>query len=221
MRALNYRTVARQPGARGASQFAARGVARAPAGELKFLDLDVNDGAVAAQGTIVSGSLPTIAQGVTESTRVGRKCTITSINCRYLFNLGLSSVLLSAETVRMILVLDKQCNGAAPAILDVLESDNFQSFNNLANKGRFRTLLDRTVDINPSAAAGDGTTNDTAGNHVSGDFFIKCKIPIEYDTTASTGVVSTIRSNNLVFILLGENGGVVSFDSKWRLRYTD
>ena len=46
---------------------------------------------------------------------------------------------------------------------DILESDDYQSFNNLANKGRFVTLMDRTYELNSNGAAGDGTSNDTLG----------------------------------------------------------
>ena len=53
-----------------------------PNGEMKFHDVDLDDAVIAA-GANATASINLIAQGVTESTRVGRKCTITAINWRY------------------------------------------------------------------------------------------------------------------------------------------
>ena len=88
---------------------------------------------------------------------------VRSINWRFSIFRGASSSVVSADEVRVILYLDKQTNGAAAGITDILESDDFQSFNNLANKSRFRTLMDRTYDYNTPSAAGDGTANDSSG----------------------------------------------------------
>ncbi len=55
-------------------------------GELKFHDVDLVDAVVAA-GFNVTETINIIAQGVTESTRVGRKCTIKSINWHWRVNL--------------------------------------------------------------------------------------------------------------------------------------
>jgi hypothetical protein len=131
--------------------------------ELKFHDLDIDDAVVAANGTIAQVSCNLIAQGVTESQRIGRKCTIRNINWRYQIQLpnaqNMTSVL---DTVRVILYQDKQANGATATVTGILESDDFQSFNNLANKGRFTILMDRTHAINATAGSGNGTANDVA-----------------------------------------------------------
>ncbi len=159
-----------------------------------------------------------IAQGTTESTRIGRKCTIRSINWR--FNLKqptASGGAAGTDTVRVLLVLDKQCNGALPAVTDVLEADNFQSFNNLANKTRFRTLMDRTYELN-GGISGDGTTLDTGEDMLNDSFFKRVNLPIEFDSTA--GAITEIRSNNLVVLLAAKEGTVI-FDSKIRLRFSD
>ncbi len=50
-------------------------------GELKFIDLDVNDVVVAQGGTIqTSGTINVISQGTTESERIRRKCTIRKMH---------------------------------------------------------------------------------------------------------------------------------------------
>ncbi len=187
-------------------------------GELKFHDVDLDDATVAA-GAIVTPSINLIAQGTTESQRIGRKCTIRSINWR--FSLLLSPATASAatsDTLRIIMFLDKQCNGATAANTDVLESASYLSFNNLANKGRFRTLMDRVYNINSAAGGGDGTTEDYGPVDISDSFFKKCNIPIEFNST--TGAIGEIRSNN-IGVLLMSRAGIVGFASKIRLRFSD
>ncbi len=187
-------------------------------GEVKFHDVDLDDAVVAANGT-VTASINLIPQGTTEVTRIGRKCTITSIGWKFDMTLPVSANAagVSSDHLRVMLILDKQCNGAAATALNVLETDDYQSFNNLANKGRFQTLMDREYDLNYITAAGNGTANDWAEAITSDSFYKKCNIPIEFDNT--TGAITEIRSNNL-FVLLEGRSGVVGFASKIRLRFT-
>ncbi len=186
--------------------------------ELKFFDLDLNDTTI-AQGVNVTDSINKIAQGITESTRVGRKCTIRSINWRFSVTMpALTGAASTKDTIRVIMYLDKQCNGATAANTDILESADYQSFNNLSNKSRFRTLMDRTYDMNANAGGGDGTTEDYGSTVTNDTFFKRVNIPIEYDAT--TGAITEIRSNN-IGILLCSAQGIAGFASKIRVRFSD
>lgn len=191
-------------------------------GELKFHDLDITDATVAAGGTIGIDSINKIPQGVTEVQRIGRKCTIRSINWRFRMTLPeLDAVADPAapDVIRVILYLDKQANGATAAVTDILESDDYQSFNNLANKSRFRTLMDREYDLNYSNLASDGAgVVSASATTISDTLFKKCNIPIEFDST--TGAITEIRSNNIGVLLLGR-AGIAGFDSKMRVRFSD
>ncbi len=188
--------------------------------ELKFHDLDVDDASIAAGGTIAQASCVTIAQGNTESERIGRKLTIRSVNWRFDLSFGINAAISGADTIRIILYLDKQCNGGAAVVTDILESADYQSFNNLSNKSRFRTLMDRNYDMQPLAAGGDGTTNDQGGLAMSDSVYLKVNIPIEYDNSATTGVITSVKTNNIGVLLLSKNG-LSTFTSKMRLRYSD
>ncbi len=186
--------------------------------ELKFFDLDLDDATIATGGTITD-SINKIAQGTTEITRIGRKCTIKGINWRYVITLAGSTA--SGDTtdvVRVILYLDKQCNGATAAVSDILESGDFQSFNNLANKSRFRILSDKNYTLKARSGGGDGTTEDYGEDIVVDSFYKKCNIPVEFDSTA--GAITEIRSNNLGVLLISQTGKT-GFGSKIRLRYSD
>ncbi len=186
--------------------------------ELKFHDVDLNDTVVATGGTITD-SINKIGQGTTEVQRIGRKCTIRSINWRFVVTMpATTSAGGSLDSIRVIMYLDKQCNGATAAVTDILESANFQSFNNLANKSRFRTLMDRQYDLLPAAGGGDGTTEDYPGTVVNDTLFKRVNIPIEFDSTA--GAITEIRSNN-IGVLLISRGAVGGFTSKIRLRFSD
>lgn len=187
--------------------------------ELKFHDLDIDDPVVAANDTIVAPSCNLIAQGVTESQRIGRKCVLRKIAWRYNITIPATAVAADAsDVVRIILYLDSQCNGAAATTAGILESDEYLSFNNLANKGRFRTLMDRYVPMSCQAGSGRGSTDTLSyGEDTFQDAFYKdVNIPIEYDST--TGAITEIRSNNLGVLLLGKSGKLV-FASKMRLRF--
>ncbi len=190
----------------------------AKGGELKFFDLDI-DVAPAAAGAITD-SVNKIAQGTTEVTRIGRKCTIQNINWRFEMVLSAATAKAStSELIRVILYLDKQCNGATAAITDILEAADYQSFNNLANKSRFRTLMDREYTLVTQAGGGDGTTEDYGEDLVSDSFYKKCNLPIEFDSTA--GAITEIRSNNIGVLIIAKTGGISAFSSKMRLRFSD
>ncbi len=187
-------------------------------GELKFFDLDLDDATIATGGT-VTDSINKIAQGITEVTRIGRKCTIRQINWRYVITLAAQTA--SGDTsdvVRVIMFLDKQCNGATATVANILESADFQSFNNLGNKNRFRTLSDKTYDLVARAGGGDGTTEDYGEDIVTDSFYKKCNIPIEYN--AAAGAITEIQSNNIGVLLISQTGKT-GFGSKIRLRFSD
>lgn len=188
--------------------------------ELKFKDSDIDDAVIASSGTVL-GSWNLIAQGVTESTRVGRKCTIRQINWRWTVTLPalMDAADMLSDEVRLIVYLDKQTNGANATVTGILESADYQSFNNLANKSRFRILYDKSVVLNPSAGSTDGASTVSVPEVIrSGSFYKKCSIPLEFDST--TGAITEIRSNNIACMTISKNG-VASLNSKVRLRFSD
>jgi len=225
-----FPTKARNGGLRRTSGFAAARLRAAPAvaagdvvPELKFHDVDLDDAAIDTGGT-VTPTINIIAQGTTESTRIGRKCAIRNINWRYrmsLAELDAGGSPNNGDVVRVIMYLDKQANKATAAVTDLLESANFQSFNQLANKGRFRVLHDKVYDMNYLTLASDNAgVVSSAQVQMSGEFYAKCNIPIEYDNSATDGSIGTITSNNLGVLLIGATGAA-GFDSKIRLRFSD
>jgi len=218
------RIIAKTPALRGYARTGSAYTAKyrygaSPTGEVKFLDtatafLFDTTGEVPA-----TGQLNLVPQGVEESQRVGRKITIKSINIRWVISAGAGTT--ASDTLRLMLVQDTQANGAAATysgVGGVLESDTVTAFRNLENSNRFIVLKDWFFSLNPTAGI-VGAFNST---QKSITFNKKCNIPIEFDSSASTGAIGTIRSNNL-FLLA--RGGVVDDGYQCtgvvRIRYTD
>jgi len=190
--------------------------------ELKFFNTVISLDPVTTGGTVTQ-SMNLIPQGLTESTRVGRKVVLKSILMKYeifLPEIDADATFGVPDSFRMLLLQDKQCNGAGPAVLDVLETAEYRGFNQISNKNRFRTLKEVEHSMNYSCGASDGAgIVSAAGVEHSFTFYRKLPdIPIEFSST--TGAIGEIQSNNLVLLLISLNG-VAGFASRIRLRYTD
>ncbi len=204
-----------------AAQRFARGRKADVGTELKFHDLDIDDVVVAATGTIAEDSCVTIAQGTTESTRIGRKCTIRHIGWRMQCLIPAATAAANtSETVRVILYQDKQTNGATATVTGILESADYQSFNQLANKGRFRVLMDRNYDLNSAAGGAPNGAESFSEWGMTDTFFKDVNIPIEYDNSVTTGAIGSVRTNNIGVLTISQ-AGLGVFVSKMRLRFTD
>lgn len=188
-------------------------------GELKFHDVTMDSTNPVPTAGEIHTSMNLIAQGVGESNRVGRKCRIKKISIRGEAVLNNSTNYQTAsDTVRMIVFLDTQCNGANAVVTDILESADYQSFNNLANSQRFKILSDKTVTLNAQAAEGNGTAEGTCNYTLAFQYHKQCDIPIEFNNT--TGAITEIRSNNLSILYISGNGySYVAANA--RLRFAD
>ncbi len=192
-----------------------------PPPELKFFDTSDSDTTVAAGGTFLS-SVCLIPQGVTEATRIGRKCTIKHIEWRYEYSLpelDAGTTPNRGDTVRVIMYIDHQCNGAIATVLGILETDAKLSFYNLSERGRFTILYDVLETLNYTGQSSDGA-GLTSQSFVMRDtvWLHKCNIPIEYNSTA--GALTEITTNNIGILLVGSNG-VGGLFSNVRVRFTD
>lgn len=190
-------------------------------GELKFLDTTKASTVTATAGTIFNDSLCVVPQDGTESGRVGRKITAKSFYFRGFTYLAAATAATSTDDqVRFIVYLDKQTNGAAAAVTDILETADFYSFNNLANKSRFRILCDKKLSIQANGAAATGAAYSFGEVRKSWEKYIKVNLPLEYDNSATTGAITTQRSNN-VGVLVISTDATAQVGYTCRMRYTD
>ncbi len=184
-------------------------------GELKFFDTTVASTSTLVAGAVISPSLVLIPQGVTESERVGRKCTIKAMYIQgQIISKNTTTVTDADDTVKILIFLDKQANGAAAAVTDLLETATVNSFNNLSNSSRFKTLKVVRMSLRATAATATSTFNQQY------DFAcaVKLNLPIEY--SGVTGAIGEIRSNNIGILVISQDA---KSNVQWtvRVRFSD
>jgi len=187
--------------------------------EQKYIDLPFT-----AEGTSTAAKrfhLCQIAQATGESGRIGAKVQCTRINCRFtLLRNSLSQAVtgLGAST-RIILLIDKQANGALPTAVEILKNDDFYSYYNLNNTNRFIILKDKVITQNHSSAIQTASTTGVWNRPIS--FFKysrKISVPITYNNT--TGAVTEVKSQNLVMLMVSTDASS-TLDGYTRVRYLD
>ncbi len=190
-------------------------------GELKFFSTSVIDLDVDVSANIVASSVNLIAQGVGRRERIGRKIVVEEILWRYIYlliNRDAVTVPKTGNTIRIILYLDKQCNGTAALAKDILAGSSLLDFINVNNEDRFDLLMDEVHDINYQNMASDAVGKVSLSEVVHhGDFHLNCYIPIEFNGT--DGNLDEITSNNIGVLVVGWNGDFTEFHSNIRLRF--
>ncbi len=169
-----------------------------------------------------TGQLALIPQGVTESTRVGRKAFIKSIYIKVCLALLPAATANPSGVTEIYLCQDTQTNGAAAGVSDVFEGSVLSiAVRNLSNTTRFKILKKWKHLWNPHGAAAGDLTNQT--KQIT--WFKKVNIPIEYSST--TGAISEICCNN-IFLMAGafqettsSIDDLVNVTGVCRLRFTD
>lgn len=168
-------------------------------------------GAFGATTFTAATLLNALQQGATAVTREGRKVDLKSLYVRY--SVALSATSTGGSPVRILIVYDKQTNGATPAITDVLLANDFHSPNNLNNADRFITLVDEITDV--------VSVNNNFS--VSGAIYRKLGLETVFKDT-SVGDVTDIISGG-IFAFLAQNSAVgvanIQCISLTRVRFTD
>lgn len=186
--------------------------------ELKFFDTTVGSLFDATGEVLSGGQLCLIPQGVTESTRVGRKCVIKSIQARGVISFLPAAGTTGTDTVSLFLVLDKQANGAAAAFTDIFVGTNaVRALRNMANSSRFMIIKRWDIPMNSTA----GVSGAYSNNKKIFRYYKRCNIPIEYSST--TGAITEIRSNN-IFLAGGSDtdlDDVTGIAANFRVRFSD
>lgn len=153
---------------------------------------------------------PTVQGTAATGQRLGRKITMTSLLVRYSCTLATTSV--GGAVARILIVYDKQTNGATPAITDILTNNDFTSPMNLDNTDRFTILMDELTD--PISV---GNNFSIAKNR-----YVKMKLDSVYST--NNGDVTDIKTGG-VFAFIAQTGGVTTtvgtVDSFTRIRFLD
>lgn len=205
----------RQGGFRPIPSRATMGLNR-PAGlaEKKFLDVSTTVNADDV-GQVIA--LNAMAQGTSQSTRVGNKISMTSIQMRLASANGATTT--TPPIIRYMIIYDKQTNAAAPTIADILQAVGVLAPMNMGNRDRFVILMEDTW-------RPDNTYSDAAAVAEFTEYkqrYKRLHLDTIYNNT-NGGTVADINSGGLFFIALSNiaNGTAEPTMSLYaRLRYTD
>lgn len=197
--------------------------------ELKHVDTGATN---TMSSTTVFQLLNNIRLGNDDYQRVGKEIKMKSLlltaqvqDLRRTFN--------AHDWLRYMIIYDRQTNGAAPVITDVLQSvdinggvtSNVRSAKNENNKDRFKILLDQSYGI-PNDGNGGALE---AGQRTTGSFpnTIKHYIKLQGLITkylSDAGGIAMIGSGSLYLVLLGNNtlaNSNYDFNFNARLTYAD
>jgi len=204
---------------------------RTPGGsvEMKFFDkVQGLTGDLSAGTVIANGLVAGITQGTGEQDRIGRKIILKSVYIRGHFYMDPLYQVTSPppQMVRIMLIEDRQCNGANATQGELFEAlpgatHLLNSMNNLANKNRFKTHMDKVVTLNY-----DTTYINNAETHYYAQakyrtfkLYKKMNLPIEFSGTG-VSTIANIQSNNLfIWIQTASSATNITFDSVSRVRF--
>lgn len=158
-----------------------------------------------------------ITQGTGPTERIGSKVVIKSLSVKGKLTFAPTTDETKVQTyVRILIIQDKQTNGAQMALTDALALPTnaelvTEAFHKLENQDRFKILKDFKVRRPPSTSQWvNGTTGATsAGERVSMEmpFYAHCKmnLNVRYKDSATTGNIGDLMDNSVhMFIIKGK-----------------
>ncbi len=184
--------------------------------ELKYVDKVFTALPIAQTGSN-QGNVQLIVQNDTASGRNGRRVQAKKWYLRMQLDLPTTAIPTNqSDVVRLMMVQFKTTDGATIGGGDLLKQNTHLGFNNLENKGSFRTLVDKMYDLNP------GLVTESIGGSptywVTDEFYLDLDIPLEWNNT--TGAISEMLVNSLQIVMWSATGNAV-FNGHSRVRYLD
>lgn len=203
---------------------------RSLAPEIKALDVPA--AVYNCNGTAVITPLNLIQTGSTFCNRIGRKVEMKNIRVSGRLN-QIRSVNIS-DYVRIMIIYDRQTNGAVPSISDILQSTDQTTTNstsilsglNLNNRDRFVVIRDLRIAAPPFNDANE-TVGATDPLTVATNIDLFAKIPgyvTQYKADSSPAVIGDIASGGLYLVTFGGiAAGSEGYNAylECRLRYLD
>lgn len=176
--------------------------------ERKSIDTAFVDNAVLIPATNAF-SIATLLNGVAQGTdvfqRVGRKCLFKSLQYRIEFTAA-NGATPATQPLRVLVVYDRQPNGALATNADVLAAQTFVGNNNLGNADRFVTISD--------VVHGEDSQTPVTGK-------VHRKMALETIYGLTTGVIGAISSGAILVFFAQAGSANITFNAQFRLRYTD
>jgi hypothetical protein len=155
---------------------------------------------VATVAVNTTGSL-TLLNGLTPGTainqRFGQRVHFTSGALDV--NSSVTATTGTDQFSRFLVVIDRQPNGAAPVITDVLTAVSVIAPINLSNRNRFIVVADRKFHLNASAEPGSQRS-----------FHLGMPAFVTNFNTGTAGTIADISTNSMYFIAIGDNAAGVT-----------
>lgn len=137
-----------------------------------------------------------VARGTDVTDRIGRSIVMNGLQLRlHGYTIGTTGV---DQIQRILVVMDRQANGAPPSITSVLDSVDVLSPYNRDNRLRFNVLADFNVVLNHSGEPGSMWCRTLYLNNVRG--------AVQQFNTGDTASVSSITTNSIYLIAIGNIG---------------
>lgn len=197
--------------------------------ELKVQDLASATYQVNTTGSITLLAVPIV--GADYNARIGRKVTLKSLFIRG--RIGLENIAqlqqgtaTSGQQARLMIVVDNQPNGAAPAITDILNTAEPSSHLNLNNRDRFRILVDREFSFDPFFYSTVATQSFCMMNRTIYNIKLYKRLNQEMIFNAvNGGTIADIASGALYMVWIGSVAAGTNTDANaivsTRVRYAD
>jgi len=201
---------------------------RASAVEKKVSDTDTTVQDINTTGDFQLLCAPTPGSDMTN--RIGRKIRIKSVYIRGdLRQQAASALSVNVGSypllARMIIFVDNQPNGAAPALTDILKEALSSSQLNLNNRDRFKVLCDKQWALDPYLNVDTATQSRGAVGRCIQAIKVYKKLDIETIFNAGTaGTVADINTGALYMLWVGNNAasgndGIATVST--RVRFSD
>lgn len=184
---------------------------RAP--EKKNVDLFTSTFWTNASGSWTITPINLIAQGTTANQHIGRKAVMTSVLVRGWLALGNGPY-----PVRIVVVYDKETNGAVAAATDIFAINDSMSPMNLANSDRFTVVADVTPIFNGQSAQ----QSVSGSSNVAFEIFRKMSLPIQFNDTTTATITAINTGSLLVCCCAADNGTAIGAQETYsRVRFID
>lgn len=202
--------------------------------EKKFIDQSVSDTtplvtvwAGAEFDPATSLNLAGVSQGDGPGQRDGRKMSVVSVAVKgEIFNNAIESGTgpSADQYARVIMVLDRQTNGAQLNAEDVMQTiggnDDYRSFRNLEFLQRFKVLADKTIYYDVARSGmNEGAINLFAVGPIKKtfNFYYKFSKPLVVNYTGTTNAMANVRDNSIHLIVVGTSTAMtISYTSRCR-----
>lgn len=186
---------------------------------------DFNLGATSFTNTMAYGNLnvlpylPAAPGGQRATERVMNR----SIQWSYTVAPGSAQVI--NQVVRILIIYDKQCNGADPASPLPLTAASVYAFKDPGYRERFQILRDFTLQVTPQTAAPlTGVTNYQGAKHAQVQTgYLKISLPTQFNNGVA-GTIADISTGSLLLCLLGDTAAGMNttpvINGFWRVVYS-